>query len=89
MKSKPTLFFFPFSLLDTQVDIIMFPLPLTLSAIYTHFNTVKKKALGKHCGKKSYFTFFDNDFYGICILKSSNSHISVVICSFFEFEMMN
>ena len=24
---------------------------LTLSSIYTHFNTLKKKALGKHCGK--------------------------------------
>ena len=25
---------------------------LTLSSIYTHFNTLKKKALGKHCGKR-------------------------------------
>ena len=33
----------------------------------------------------SYFTFFHNIFYAICILKSFNSHISVVICSFFEF----
>ena len=24
----------------------------TLSAMYTHFNTLKKKALGKHCGKR-------------------------------------
>ena len=24
---------------------------LTVSSIYTHFNTLKKKALGKHCGK--------------------------------------
>ena len=24
---------------------------LTLSSIHTHFNTLKKKALGKHCGK--------------------------------------
>ena len=24
---------------------------LTLSSIYTHFNTLKKKALGKHSGK--------------------------------------
>ena len=30
-------------------------------------------------------TFFHNVFYTICILKSFNSHISVVICSFFEF----
>ena len=25
--------------------------PLTLSAIYTHFKTLKKTAFGKHCGK--------------------------------------
>ena len=25
---------------------------LTLSSIYTHFNTLKKKALGKHCRKR-------------------------------------
>ena len=25
---------------------------LTLSPIYTHSNTVKKKASGKHCGKR-------------------------------------
>ena len=33
------------------------------------------------------FTFFHSVFYGICILKSFNSHISVVVCSFFEFGM--
>ena len=33
----------------------------------------------------SNFTFFHNIFYAICILKSFSSHISVVICSFFEF----
>ena len=33
----------------------------------------------------SNFTLFQNVFYGICILKSFNSHISVVVCSFFEF----
>ena len=38
------------------------------SALYTHLNTLKKKALGKHCGKKvkllkmSNFTFFHNVF---------------------------
>ena len=53
---------------------------LTLSSIYTHFNTLKKKALGKHCGKKvkllilSNFTFFRNVFYAILIL---NSYISM------------
>ena len=25
---------------------------LNLSSMYTHFNTLKKKALGKHCGKR-------------------------------------
>ena len=25
---------------------------LTLSSIYTHFNALTKKALGKHCGKR-------------------------------------
>ena len=33
----------------------------------------------------SSFTFFRNFFYAICILKFVNSHISVVICIFFEF----
>ena len=33
----------------------------------------------------SNFTFFHNVFYAICILKSFNGHISVVVCSFFEF----
>ena len=33
----------------------------------------------------SNFTFFCNVFYGICILKSYDSHISIVICSFLEF----
>ena len=43
---------------------------LTLSSIYTHFNTLKKKAVGKHCAKMSNFTFFHNVFHAICILKS-------------------
>ena len=33
----------------------------------------------------SNFTFSHNVFYAICILKSFNSHISVVVCSLFEF----
>ena len=47
---------------------------LTLSSIYTHFNTLKKRSVGKHCGKNvkllkmSNFTFFHNDFYAIFIL---------------------
>ena len=57
---------------------------ITLSFIYTHFNKRKKKALRKHCEERSMsnFTFLH---YVICILKSFNSHISVVVCSFFEF----
>ena len=67
---------------------------LTLSPIHTHFDTWKKKGLGKRLWKKvkllkmSNFTFstmFSNVFYAICILKSCNSQISVVVCSFFEF----
>ena len=66
-------------------------LRLTLSSIYTHFNTLKKKKMGKHCGKKvkllkmSNFTLFHSIFYVICIVNSCNSHISIVVCSFFEF----
>ena len=37
----------------------------------------------------SNFTFFHNFFNIICILKSFNSHISVVICSFYEFETVS
>ena len=33
----------------------------------------------------SNFTFFHNVLYGICVLKSFNSNILVVVCSFFEF----
>ena len=39
--------------------------------------------------KMSNFTFFHNVFYAICILKSFNSHISVVVCSFFEFRTVS
>ena len=35
--------------------------------------------------KMSNFTFFHKVFYAICILKSFNSHISDVVCCFFEF----
>ena len=46
--------------------------------IYTHFNALKNKALGKHSGKKvkllkmSNFTFFHNVFYATCILRLFN-----------------
>ena len=33
----------------------------------------------------SNFTFSHKVFYAICIFKSFNSHISVVVCTFFEF----
>ena len=54
------------------------------------FNTLKKKAFRKHWKKMkllkmSNFTFSHNNFYSTCILKSLNGHISVVVCSFFEF----
>ena len=39
--------------------------------------------------KESNFTFFHNVFYAISIFKSFNSHISVVVCSFFEFGMVS
>ena len=58
---------------------------VSLSSIYTHFNTLKKKASRKHCGKRSNFTFYLNVFFAIYILKSFHSYISVVVCSFFEF----
>ena len=39
--------------------------------------------------KMSNFTFFHNVFYAVCILKSCNNHISVVVCSFFKFGMVS
>ena len=63
----------------------------TLSSIYTHFNKLKEKSYRKTLWEKvkllkmSNFTFFHNVFYAICILKSFNSHMSDVVCSFFEF----
>ena len=63
----------------------------TLSSIYTHIDTFEKKSIRKALWKKvkllkmSNFTFFHNVFYAICILRSYNSNISVVVCSFFEF----
>ena len=47
---------------------------LTLFSVYNHFNTLKKKPLGKHRVKKvkllkmSNFTFFHNVFCAFCIL---------------------
>ena len=46
--------------------------------------------LGKHCGKgkiaqKEQFHLFPQCFLGNVYLKSFNRHISIVLCSFFEF----
>ena len=54
--------------------------------------TLKKKALVNIVGKGEIlrnFTPFHNLIYAICILKSFNSNITVVICSFFEFGMVS
>ena len=75
-------------------EILIF-LCSTLSSIYTHSNTLKKKIFGKALWKKvkllkmSNFTFSHNVFYAICILESFNSHILVVVCSFLEFETVS
>ena len=37
----------------------------------------------------SNFIFFHNVFYAICTLQSLYSHISVVVCSFFEFGIVS
>ena len=67
---------------------------LTLSSKHAHFNMLKKKrkkSLRKTLWKKvkllkmSNFTVFHNVFYANCILKSFNSHTSIVVCSFLEF----
>ena len=39
--------------------------------------------------KMSNFTNFHNVFWAICILKSFTSHISVVVCNFFEFGIIS
>ena len=50
-----------------------------------------RKTLGRKVKllKMSNFTFFLNVFNAICILKSLNSHVSVVVCSVFEFGMIS
>ena len=57
---------------------------LTISSIYTQFNTLKKeKGCRKTLWKKvkllkmSNFTFFHNVTYAVCVSKCFNSHISV------------
>ena len=68
---------------------------LTLSSIYTNLKHTEEKSFWKTSWKKvkslrmNDFTLFHNVFYGFCILKSFTSHISVVICSFFQFGMVS
>ena len=55
---------------------------LTFTSIYTHFDTLKKKSFRKTLWKTvkllkiSNFTFFQDVFYAICILKSYYNYIS-------------
>ena len=51
---------------------------------FKHMKKSCRKTLWKKVKllKMSNFTFFHNVFLAICILKSFNSHMSVVICSF-------
>ena len=68
---------------------------LPFSSLYTHFNTLKKKKPRKTLWKNvkllkmSNFTFFHHVFYATGILKTFNSHISVTVCSFFEFQTVS
>ena len=66
---------------------------LTLSSIYrSHFNGLRKKkklydnivAKGE-IAQNEQFQPFRNVLCAICMLESFNRHISVVVCSFFEF----
>ena len=43
---------------------------------------MKKNALGKHCGNN----VFHNVCYAVGTLKTFDSHISVVVCSFLKFR---
>ena len=43
---------FSITLYNFIICIQMLSCFLTLSSVYTYFNTLKKKASGKHCGKK-------------------------------------
>ena len=55
------------------------------------YSFIKEKSFKKTLRKKvkllkiSNFTYFHNVFYVICILKSFDNNISVVVCSFFQF----
>ena len=59
------------------------------------FSHIEEKSFRKTLLKKvklpkmSNFTFFHNVFYSTCMLNSFNSHISVVVCSFFELRTVS
>ena len=68
-------------------NCLFFLNPSLYILILTHWKKSFMKTLWKKVKlhKMSNFTLFHKVFYAICILKSFKSHISVVICSFFEF----
>ena len=62
-------------------------LPSIYILILTHWRKKlwEKTVENDEIAQMSNFTFFHNVFYAICILESVKSHISVVVCSSFEF----
>ena len=79
-----------FSFSQNVFKSLLFQDHLTLSCIYTHFITMKKKILENivekgEIAQNEQFHLSHNVFYAICILKSFNIHISVVVCSFIKF----
>ena len=74
--------------------ILPFGEELTLFSIYTHFNTIEKKALGKHCGERwkcsnEQFQLFPQRFLCNLYLKIRKKPHSAIICHFFEFRMVS
>ena len=60
--------------------------------ILTHWRKSFRKTLWWkrwNCSSWAISPFFHNIFHAICILKSFYSHISVAVCSFFEFGMVS
>ena len=64
---------------------------LTLPSMILVLILWRKRTVEKTLWKKveslnmSNFTFFHNDYYAICVFMSFISHISGVVCNFFEF----
>ena len=62
---------------------------------FPHIYTLKKKSIGKHCGKgeiaqNEQFHLFLKCFpCNLYLQKSFYIHISLVVCSFFEFGMVS